>query len=182
MKNGQWDKLTTEKCKQFCNEWCCPCNDGSTGCYANDYYEMLCDNSTLVHFHSGEEDLFNRLQEESYNKMIESYDDPEIYEEFCVKFVDELCEKPEEKPKNFWESLVESYENDMKRLEEMYSLDSEEESEPVSEEEPESTNAPDSIPIEWIRKYTNHRTVEFGDIWVFINCMINDWENSGWQQ
>ena len=33
-----------------------------------------------------------------------------------------------------------------------------------------------SIPIEWIRKYTNHRTVEFGDIWVFINCMINDWE------
>ena len=34
----------------------------------------------------------------------------------------------------------------------------------------------DAIPIEWIRKYTNHRTVEFGDMWVFINCMINDWE------
>lgn len=35
----------------------------------------------------------------------------------------------------------------------------------------------DAIPIEWIRKYTNHRTVEFGDQWLFINCMINDWEN-----
>ena len=34
----------------------------------------------------------------------------------------------------------------------------------------------EAIPIEWIRKYTNHRTVEFGDMWVFINCMINDWE------
>lgn len=33
-----------------------------------------------------------------------------------------------------------------------------------------------AIPIEWIKKYTNHRTVEFGDMWVFINCMINDWE------
>ena len=33
-----------------------------------------------------------------------------------------------------------------------------------------------AIPVEWIRKYTNHRTVEFGDMWVFINCMINDWE------
>ena len=34
----------------------------------------------------------------------------------------------------------------------------------------------EAIPIEWIRKYTNHRTAEFGDMWVFINCMINDWE------
>lgn len=34
----------------------------------------------------------------------------------------------------------------------------------------------DAIPVEWIRKYTNHRTVEFGDMWVFINCMINDWD------
>lgn len=33
-----------------------------------------------------------------------------------------------------------------------------------------------TVPVEWIRKYTNHRTVEFGDMWVFINCMINDWE------
>lgn len=58
--------------------------------------------------------------------------------------------KAEEKSKNFWELLVESYENDMKRLEEMYSLDSEEESEPVSEEELEPTSIPDSIPIEWM--------------------------------
>lgn len=34
----------------------------------------------------------------------------------------------------------------------------------------------EAISKEWIRKYTNHRTVEFGDMWVFINCMINDWE------
>lgn len=34
----------------------------------------------------------------------------------------------------------------------------------------------EAITVEWIRKYTNHRTVEFGDVWVFINCMINDWE------
>ena len=83
MKNRQWDKLTTNKCKQFCNEWCCPCNDGFTGCYANDFYEMLCDNSTTAHIFRGEEDLFDKLQEESYDKMVESYDDPEIYEEFC---------------------------------------------------------------------------------------------------
>lgn len=37
------------------------------------------------------------------------------------------------------------------------------------------------IPIEWIRKYINHRTVEFGDMWVFINCMINDWEKENEQ-
>ena len=33
-----------------------------------------------------------------------------------------------------------------------------------------------AISIEWLRKYTNHRIVEFGDTWTFINCMINDWE------
>ena len=93
MKNRQWNKLTTNKCKQFCNEWCCPCNDGSTGCYANDFYEMLCDNSTTAHIFRGEEDLFDRLQEESYDKMVESYDDPEIYEKFCEKFVKELGER-----------------------------------------------------------------------------------------
>ena len=87
MKNKQWNKLTTEKRKQFCNNWCCPCNDGSTGCFANDFYEMLCDNSTLTR---GEEDLFDKLQEESYKRMVESYDDPEIYEKFCEKFVKEL--------------------------------------------------------------------------------------------
>ena len=40
----------------------------------------------------------------------------------------------------------------MKRLEEMYSLDSEEDIEPISEKESESTSSvPDSIPIEFIR-------------------------------
>lgn len=33
-----------------------------------------------------------------------------------------------------------------------------------------------AIPIKWIRKYTNHRTVEFGEMGIFIDCMINDWE------
>ena len=95
MKNRQWNKLTTVKCKQFCNEWCCPCNDGSTGCYANDFYEMLCDNSTTAHIFRGEEDLFDRLQSESYKRMVESYDDPDIYEKFCEKFAKELGEKNE---------------------------------------------------------------------------------------
>ena len=90
MKNRQWNKLTTEDCKQSCNEWCCPCNDGSTGCYANDFYEMLCDSSTTAHIFRGEEDLFDKLQEESYDRMVESYDDPEIYERFCEKFIKEL--------------------------------------------------------------------------------------------
>ena len=90
MKNRQWDKLTTEKCKQYCNEWCCPCNDGSTGCFANDFYEMLCDNSTLRYLHDGESDEWDKLEEESYFKMVESYDDPKIYEKFCEKFVKEL--------------------------------------------------------------------------------------------
>ena len=35
----------------------------------------------------------------------------------------------------------------------------------------------ESIPIEWIEKYTNNRLVKHGDTWTFINCMINDWEN-----
>lgn len=92
MKNRQWNKLTTDRCKQFCNEWCCPCNDGSTGCFANDFYEMLCENSTFCHLRD-EEDLFDKLQEESYKRMVESYDDPEIYEIFCEKFVKELGER-----------------------------------------------------------------------------------------
>ena len=152
MRNRQWDKLTTERCKQFCNEWCCPCNDGSTGCYANDFYEMLCDNSTTAHIFRGEEDLFDKLQEESYDKMVESYDNPEIYEEFCIRFVDELCEKHEEKPKNFWESLVETYNRDIEKLDELYTIEPEEDTEPLSEEEPEPiSNVPD-IPVEWIKE------------------------------
>lgn len=93
MKNRQWNKLTTVKCKQFCNNWCCPCNDGSTGCYANDFFENLCENSTLTYLHSGEEDLFDRLQEESYKRGVECYADHEIYEKFCEKFVKELGER-----------------------------------------------------------------------------------------
>ena len=90
MKSRKWDELTTNKCKQSCNNWCCPCNDGSTGCYANDFYEMLCDSSFSAFMFRGEEDLFDRLQEESYKRMIEGYNDPEIYEKFCEKFVREL--------------------------------------------------------------------------------------------
>ena len=92
MKNRQWNKLTTNKCKQSCNEWCCPCNDGSTGCFANDFYEMLCDSSFSAFFFRGEKDLFDRLQDESYDKMVEGYDNPEVYEKFCEKFVKELGE------------------------------------------------------------------------------------------
>ena len=90
MKSRKWDELTTNKCKQSCNNWCCPCNDGSTGCYANDFYEMLCDSSFSTFMFRGEEDLFDRLQEESYKRMVEGYDNPEVYEKFCEKFVREL--------------------------------------------------------------------------------------------
>lgn len=90
MKSRQWNKLTTKKRNQFCNNWCCPCNDGSTGCYANTFFENLCENSTLTHLHSGEEDLFDKLQAESYIRGVEGYGDPEIYEKFCEKFVKEL--------------------------------------------------------------------------------------------
>lgn len=90
MRSKQWDKLTTKECKQSCNNWCCPCNDGSTGCYANDFFENLCENSTLAYLHRGKEDKFDKLQEESYSKMVESYDNSEIYEKFCEKFVKEL--------------------------------------------------------------------------------------------
>lgn len=90
MKSRQWSKLTIDKCKQFCSNWCCPCNDGVIGCYANDFFENLCENSTLVYLHSGEEDLFDKLQTESYDRMIEGYDNPEVYERFCEKFVKEL--------------------------------------------------------------------------------------------
>lgn len=92
MKSRQWDKLTTKKYNKFCNNWCCPCNDGITGCYANEFYEMLCDNSVLSFMQRGEKDLFDILQEESHERMIEGYNDPEIYEKFCEKFVKELGE------------------------------------------------------------------------------------------
>ena len=90
MKSRKWDELTTNKYKQSCNNWCCPCNDGSTGCYANDFYEMLCDSSFSAFMFRDEEDLFDRLQEDSYKRMVEGYNDPEIYEKFCEKFVREL--------------------------------------------------------------------------------------------
>ena len=176
MKNRQWNKLTTNKCKQFCNEWCCPCNDGSTGCYANDFYEMLCDNSTTAHIFRGEEDLFDRLQEESYDKMVESYDDPEIYEKFCEKFVDELCEKNEEKPKTFWELLVETYNKDNEKLDELYPIDSEEESEPMPicndknaampyETSKVNCTVDGYIPIEWLKTKTIGELCELLEEW-----------------
>ena len=160
MKNKQWNKLTTNKCKQFCNNWCCPCNDGSTGCYANDFFENLCENSSLAYIYREEEDEFDKLQEESYDKLIESYDDPEVYEEFCEKFVDELCEKHEE-----------------------------EESEPMPICNDENAAMPyetpkvnwtvdDYIPIEWLKKWaeTNsigERSVEYRTV---FNGILKDWK------
>ena len=68
MKNRQWGKLTTNKCKQFCNNWCCPCNDGSTGCYANDFFENLCENSSLAYIYR-EEEILSALKETGFTPV-----------------------------------------------------------------------------------------------------------------
>lgn len=159
MKNRQWDKLTTDRCKQFCNNWCCPCNDGSIGCYANDFFENLCENSSLAYIYREEEDKFDKLQEESYDKLIESYDDPEVYEEFCARFVDELCEKPEEEyepmPICNNKNAVMPYETPKVN----WTID-------------------DYIPIEWLKKWaeTNSNgewSVEYRTV---FNGILKDWK------
>lgn len=95
--------------------------------------------------------------------------------------------------KNFWELLVETYENDMKKLEEVYSLDSEEcvEQMPICNDEnaimPYETpkvnwKVDGMIPIEWIKKYIAEEgiypnrellSVEQADA---IERMIENWE------
>ena len=156
MKNRQWDKLTTDKCKQFCNNWCCPCNDGSTGCYANDFFEMLCENSSLAYIYREEEDEFDKLQEESYDRLIESYDDPEVYEEFCVRFVDELCEKYEEKS-------------------EPMPICNDENAAMPYETPKVNWNIDGYIPIEWVKKFRNQfETTD--DYYNVIDYMLQLWE------
>ena len=81
MKNKQWDKLTVDKCREFCNNWCCPCNDGATGCFANDHYELLCENAFF------KRNKFAELLDESYDCMVSGKNE---YEKFCERFVKEL--------------------------------------------------------------------------------------------
>ena len=81
MKSKQWDKLTEDKCVEFCNNWCCPCNDGSTGCFANEYYQLLCENAFF------KENTFSKLLQESYDHMVNGESE---YEEFCERFTKEL--------------------------------------------------------------------------------------------
>lgn len=88
MRNNQWNKLTDDY-KLYCNNWCCPCNDGESGCFANEYYMCLCENA----FFEDNNSKFNNLLDESYNKLIEYYNgDVTSYEDFCKKFVIELTE------------------------------------------------------------------------------------------
>lgn len=81
MKNRQWNKLAVNKRVEFCNNWCCPCNDGSTGCFANEHYRVLCENAFF------KETRFSKLLQESYDYMISGEDE---YEEFCERFIKEL--------------------------------------------------------------------------------------------
>lgn len=81
MKSRQWDKLTTDRYIEFCNNWCCPCNDGSTGCFANEHYQALCENTFF------KETRFSKLLEESYDRMVSGENE---YEEFCERFVKKL--------------------------------------------------------------------------------------------
>lgn len=78
MKSKYWDKFTTEKRLMYCNNWCCPCNDGSTGCFANNRFSDLCDNSFY-----NDKDEFNQLLDMSYDYMVEGEDS---YEAFCKLF------------------------------------------------------------------------------------------------
>lgn len=78
-------ELNNQKERRFyCNDWCCPCNDGSTGCFANNICSFACDETTLLL--KNKDSLFDKLLDESYDKMIEGYDNPEVYEKFCEKF------------------------------------------------------------------------------------------------
>lgn len=81
MKSKQWDKVATNKCREYCNNWCCPCNDGATGCFANDHYELLCENEFF------KRSTFGKLLNESYDCMVSGEKE---YEEFCERFVEEL--------------------------------------------------------------------------------------------
>lgn len=95
--------------------------------------------------------------------------------------------------KNFWELLVESYENDMKRLEEVYSLESAEdigqmpicndENAAMPYETPKANCTVDGyIPIEWIEKWFSQFYGEQGLEW--NKCkrfMLEDWERENEQ-
>ena len=85
--------------------------------------------------------------------------------------------------KNFWELLVESYENDMKRLEEVYSLESAEdigqmpicndENAAMPYETPKVNCTVDGyIPIEWLKTKTRGELCE----------LLERWENNEWPQ
>lgn len=47
MKSEYWQIYTQESRRFYCNEWECTCNDGVTGCYANEYFMLLCEDDTM---------------------------------------------------------------------------------------------------------------------------------------
>ena len=126
----------------------------------DDIYKCACfilDNNAEEKINNKDE--FDKLQEESYDRLIESYDDPEVYEEFCVRFVDELCEKHEEKSEPMPicndENAVMPYETPKVN----WTVD-------------------DYIPIEWLKKWaeTNSNgewSVEYRTV---FNGILKDWK------
>ena len=89
MKSKFWKKFAKETLTEDCNNWCCPCNDGCTGCFANDKCAMLCENSRLSCVFHGERDEWDKMLDESYDAEAEYYatDNMEVYNNFCQKAV-----------------------------------------------------------------------------------------------
>lgn len=52
----------------------------------------------------------------------------------------------DEKQKNFWELLVETYNRDIEKADELYTIEPEEDTKPIND-------IPDSIPIEWLKEH-----------------------------
>ena len=89
MKNKYWEKFSGVEFREDCTNWCCPCNDGSTGCFANEKCKMLCENSFLSRAFHGESDEWDKMLDKSYDAMTETYatDNMEPYDNFCEQVV-----------------------------------------------------------------------------------------------
>ena len=76
MKN-KFFKLRKLTYKYSCNNWCCPCNDGKVGCFADDLTMELCDFEKLSNYL---DDCYDALCRSNLVK------DHSIYEDVCEKF------------------------------------------------------------------------------------------------
>lgn len=63
-----------QKYKYSCNNWCCPCNDGVKGCYAEEKIMYLCDFDDVG---------FNKFLDDCYTASLRG---EEEYESACRNF------------------------------------------------------------------------------------------------